>query len=383
MTQRVLILGGYGFFGSRICAMLTRVAGVDLLIGGRDADKAAAKAKALGLPSASAIAIDAHAPNFSDKLRRLAVDTVVNTAGPFQNQDYDVPRAAIAARCNYIDLADSRDYVLGISLLDDAARAAGVTVISGASSVPALSVAVIDEHLPQFRKLEIVRTGIASGAKSPGLATMRGIFSYCGKPFSRRVDGREETTYGWLDLQRRRFPNPVGTRWLGSCNVPDLTIVPARYPTVKTATFHAGFASATGHLVVWALSCLTKAGILRSVVPFAAPLHRISALIEPFTSDKGAMFVEMSGEGVDGVPLRRTWNLLAEKNHGPNIPCGAAVALIAKLAAGERLPAGATPCVGLLTREEYLAPLRHLKISESFRSGITPRDRFPRRRTVY
>lgn len=364
MAHRVLVLGGYGFFGSRICTMLMRTPAVDLLVGGRDAVKAHAQATTLGLSPESAIRIDAHASDFAAELRRVAIDTLINTAGPFQNQDYDVPRAAIAAGCNYIDLADSREYVLGIAALDADARNANVTVVSGASSVPALSAAVIDRFLPQFRKLESVRIGIASGAKSPGLATMRGIFSYCGKPFSRRIEGHEETTYGWLDLHRRRFPPPVGARWLGSCNVPDLSIIPVRYPTVKTATFHAGFASSVGHLVVWALSRLVKAGIMSSVVPFAAPLHRISEWIEPFTSDKGAIVVEMSGEGADGAPLRRTWNLIAAHNHGPNIPCGAAVALIAKLASGTPPPEGAMPCVGLLTPDEYLAPLRHLNIRE-------------------
>ncbi len=364
MARRVLVLGGYGFFGSRIAAMLTRVPNVETMIGGRDARRAADEANKLGLPAECAIRIDAHTPEFAGELQRLAVDVVVNTAGPFQNQDYDVPRAAITARCNYIDLADSREYVLGIVLLDAAARDAGVTVVSGASSVPALSVAVIDQYLPQFRVLESVRVGIASGGKSPGIATMRGIFSYCGKPFTRRVDGRDETTYGWLDLQRRRFPSPIGMRLLGSCNVPDLSILPARYPTVKTATFHAGFASATGHLVVWMLSQLTKARMLRNVAPFAGALHRISEWIEPFASDKGAMFVEMAGEGIDGAPLKRTWNLVAERNHGPNIPCGAAVALISKFAGGAILPKGAMPCVGLLTPDEYLAPLRHLSIRE-------------------
>jgi saccharopine dehydrogenase-like NADP-dependent oxidoreductase len=364
MAHRVLVLGGYGFFGSRICSMLLRVPDVDVLIGGRDIERATALLLQLGLPRQNAIRVDAHAPDFAEVLRQIAIETLVNTAGPFQNQNYDVPRAAVAAGCNYIDLADSRDYVLGIASLDVAAREAGVSVISGASSVPALSVAVIDEFLPQLRALESVRIGIASGAKSPGLATMRGIFSYCGKPFSRRVDGRDETTYGWLDLQRRCFPAPVGTRWLGSCNVPDLSIVPARYSTVKTATFHAGFASTAGHLVVWMLSGLTKVGLLRSVVPFAAPLHRISEWIEPFASDKGAMFVEMQGDGIDGSPLRRTWNLLAEQNHGPNIPCGAAVALVSKFASATALPKGAGPCVGWVSREEYLAPLRHLNIRE-------------------
>lgn len=364
MSHRVLILGGYGFFGSRIAAMLARVGDVELLVGGRDLSKAMELAARLTLPAHNALRIDGHAAGFADELRRLSIATVINTAGPFQNQNYDVPRAVIAAGCNYIDLADSREYVLGIASLDAAARDAGVLVVSGASSVPALSTAVIDEFLPQFRSLECVRAGITSGAKSPGLATMRGIFSYCGKPFARRANGHDETTYGWLDLHRRRFPSPVGTRWLGSCDVPDLSIIPARYPSVKTATFHAGFASTIGHWVVWALSALVKIGLMRSMIPFAAPLHRISEWIEPIGSDKGAMFVEMSGEGIDGSPLRRAWYLIAEHNDGPNIPCGAAAALAVKLASDASVPRGATPCIGLLTRADYLAPLRHLHIRE-------------------
>lgn len=85
---------------------------------------------------------------------------------------------------------------------------------------------------------------------------MRGVFSYCGKPFDRLVNGRMQKTHGWLDLQRHRFSAPVGRRLLGSCDVPDLALFPDRYPQVQTVTFHAGFASAPGHLVVWMASQL-------------------------------------------------------------------------------------------------------------------------------
>ena len=46
--------------------------------------------------------------------------------------------ACIAAGAHYLDLADARDFVARIGTLDAAARAAGVAIISGASSVPAL-----------------------------------------------------------------------------------------------------------------------------------------------------------------------------------------------------------------------------------------------------
>ena len=151
---------------------------------------------------------------------------------------------------------------------------------------------------------------------------------------------------------------------MSSCDIPDLTIFPARYPTVKTVTFHAGFASTVGHLVVWALALLVRLRVLRSLTPFAAPLSRVSHWLEHLLSDQGGMFVCLVGEGTEGKLLHVNWNLLARQNHGPHIPCGAAIALVRKLAAGVPLPAGAMPCVGLLTVKEFLAPLRNLDIRE-------------------
>jgi len=86
--------------------------------------------------------------------------------------------------------------------------------------------------------------------------------------------------------------------------------------------------------------------------------------MEPIVSDKGGMFVTLEGEGADGAPLRIDWNLVAEKNHGPHIPCGAAIALARKIGSGASLPRGAMPCMGLLTVDEFLEPLRDLNISE-------------------
>ena len=364
MAHRVMVLGGYGFFGERICAALAQVPTFTLFIAGRDADKAKKLAERLGVSAERAVRVDAHSNDLTEALVRHGIATVINTVGPFQQQNYAVPLAAITAGCNYIDLADSREFVVGIDALDERARRAGVTVVSGASSVPALAMAVIDQFLPQFKRLETIRMGITSGARTPGIGTMRSIFSYCGKPFTRKVKGEWETTHGWLDLTRHRFPQPVGLRLLGSCNVPDLSLIPSRYPSVQTATFHAGFASDIGHLVVWSLSGLVRLGLVRSVVPFASILNRISTWIEPTVSDTGAMFVAMEGQGPDDRLLQKTWNLLAGNNDGPSIPCGAAVALTKKLAEATPFPKGAMPCIGLISVDEYLASLRYLDITE-------------------
>jgi saccharopine dehydrogenase-like NADP-dependent oxidoreductase len=360
----VLVLGGYGFFGARISEALASDPAIRLLIAGRDERKAEALASRLRLSQGQFGALDARDPELAQRLTELGVSTVINTAGPFQSQQYTVALAAIQAGCHYIDLADGREFVTGIESLHALAQARGVTVISGASSVPALSSAVVDRYLPQFERLDSIEFGISSGGRAPGLATVKGVFSYAGKAIREWRRGAWRTTHGWLDLSWHRFPEPVGLRLMGSCDIPDLALFPKRYPTARTVTFHAGFANSACHLVVSALAALVRLRVLRSLVPFAAPLCRLSHWLEPLLSDQGGMFVCLSGEGPGGRLLHINWNLLARQNHGPYIPCGAAIALARKLAAGARLPTGAMPCVGLLNVKEFLAPLRNLDVRE-------------------
>lgn len=360
----ILVLGGYGFFGSRICQALSKDNNIHLLIGGRRLDQARALARQLGLEQSQALALDANAADLAQQLTAHGIATVIHTAGPFQGQNYAVAQAAIAAAANYIDLADGRDFVAGIATLDQEARQRGVMVTSGASSLPALSSAVVDRYVSRFRRLTSIRHGIGSGARAPGTATMRGVFSYCGKPFLRLQAGQWITVRGWLDTLRHPFPAPVGARLLGSCDVPDLVLFPQRYPQVKTVSFHAGFASVPGHLFVWAAAQLVRLGLLTSLVPLVAPLHKLSQWLEPLVSDKGGMFVSMAGEDLNGAPHTLTWHLIAASNHGPQIPCGAAIALARKLARGDTLPKGAQPCMGLLSVEEYLAALTDFDVHE-------------------
>jgi hypothetical protein len=90
----------------------------------------------------------------------------------------------------------------------------------------------------------------------------------------------------------------------------------------------------------------------------------MSHWIEPLVSDKGGMFVQLDGIGHEGEQKSITWHVVTTQNHGAHIPCGAAIALSQKLASGHALPHGAMQCMGLLTVEEYLAPLKGLDIRE-------------------
>jgi len=362
--QKVLVLGAYGFFGSRICAALVKNRRIHLILAGRDLTKATAAAYQLGLNSGHAHAMDSRRPDLALQLRKLEANVVIHTAGPFQGQGYEVARAAIKAGCQYLDLADGRAFVSGITRLDAEARAAGVSIISGASSLPALTSAVVDKYRGEFKRLDSIRIGITSGAVIPGVATLRSILGYCGKPFRTLENSAWIDVHGWLDTQEYEFSKSVGVRRISRCDVPDLDLLPQRYPGVKSVSFHAGFASSTAHQAVERLAMLVKSRRLKSALPFAQTLYTLGRWMQPLFSDRGAMFVKLEGLHENGARYAHTWNIVARENHGPNIPCAASIALANKIAAGQKLPAGAMPCMGLLTVEELMEPLKGFSIRE-------------------
>lgn len=361
MTVTVIVLGGYGNFGRRICTALAGDTDIRVVVAGRDPVQAAALAQQLG-PHATALTLDCRAPGFAEALRASGARVLIHAAGPFQHQDYRVAEACIAASCHYLDLADGRDYVCGIGALHERAEACGLLVVSGASSVPALSAAVVDRYRPQFAQLESIRHAISSGAVPPGLATMRAVMGYVGKPFRRWRDGRWQTVHGWQDLHTHRFPPPVGRRWLASCDVPDLELFPQRYAGVREVCFHAGVGYASTTIATWALSWLVRLRLLTSLVPLSRPLHALATWIAPWGSKHSAMHVQLRGQGHDGRPLQQNWTLLAGSDHGPRIPCLPAIALARKLLRGELAQRGAMPCLGLLQLEEILGAVPGLDI---------------------
>lgn len=360
----VLVLGGYGNFGAHICRALANDPDIRLLIAGRNLEKAQLFAVELGLPARRGQYLDAEVTTLASELRGLGVDLLIHVAGPFQDQDYRVARACIEAGCHYVDLADAREFVTDIHTLDGAAKAAGVLVTSGASSVPALSSAVIDHFLPQFSRLDVVRLGIAAASRTPGLATVRSVLSHCGKSIPRVEAGVRTSTPSWQNLQRRTYPTPVGRRWLCDCDAPDLVLLPQRYPSLQQLHFQAGLGVPGTHLGLWGLSWLVRWRVLLDAAPWAKALRWISQRLEPMGTSNSAMHVEMSGLGQRGEPLTRTWHLLALNHDGPHIPGGAAIAIARKLARGDSLAPGARPCVGLLTLEEYLSALVGLDIRQ-------------------
>lgn len=349
-----MVLGGYGNFGRRIVSALVGEPDARVFVCGRDIKQAQAVARDAG-GSAQPLHIDAHASDFADRLREVEAQLVIHTAGPFQGQNHSIPRACIAARAHYIDLADARAYVCGIKALDEKAKRNDTLVVSGASSVPALSSAVIDALRAQFSSIESIDHGITSGARPPGRATMDGVLAYAGKPFLQWHDGNWRQVYGWQDLARRHYPEPIQGRWIANCDVPDLELFPERYRPVRSVQFRAGVGPATNMIGLWLASWLVRLGLLASLQRWVPALHRTATALARYGSRCSAMHVSVRGFGLNGDPAVRSWFLIADQDHGPFIPCFPAIALARKLLRDEISARGAMPCMGLLSVEEILS----------------------------
>lgn len=356
---RILILGGYGQFGRRIVAALARDEGLDLVVAGRHRQAAQDLIDRLQ-PHAHATlvadAIDHEAPDFASKLASLAPQLVIHTAGPFQGGSYRVAEAALAARAHYIDLADGRDFVAGFHSLHDRATSMARWLITGASSVPGLSAAVIEAHLGEFAKLESVESAISPGNRTErGLATTRAILGYVGQPYPVLRDGRWVRAHGWQSL--RRIHVDGHTRWVARCEVPDLEVLPARYPQLRTCDFRAGLELRRMHHGLWLASWLVRARLLRTLTPWSERLLAASQRWLDEGSDLGIMRVTMEGVSHDGSRLRLDWTLTAAKGDGPQVPATASVVLARKLARGQLEGGGARPCLDLFSLSDFMDAL--------------------------
>jgi saccharopine dehydrogenase-like NADP-dependent oxidoreductase len=355
--KRIIVIGGTGHFGGRICRRIVGEPNTELVVSSRSQSNAQAVVDELKVstPAAavSAAGLDQSSPEFESDLLALHPDIVIHTAGPYQGQDYRVARACIQAGSHYIDLADGRDFVQEFGTLHTDAMENNLLLVSGASTLPGLSSAVIDSLRDEFASIRKIEISIAPGHQTPrGRSTIAAVLSYCGKPFEVLVGGEWVTRHGWQDLKRHRYPD-FGMRLSAACDVPDLGLLPNFVDGVETVSFHAALEAKWEQLALWNMGWVTRAGIVRNWDRFVPVFQKISDRLIGLGSDVGGMHIRLSGVSKDGEPKSLTWNLVARQNHGPEIPCSPALILARKLAADRITTRGAMPCLGMFSMTDF------------------------------
>jgi hypothetical protein len=346
----VVVLGGTGNFGARICRALAEDPDFEVVPAGRT--------------SPARVRLDLALPDFAARLKAASPDIVIHCAGPFQGQDYRVARAALAAGAHYIDLADGRDFVARFGDSVDAdARAVNRLAVCGASTLPALSSAVVDELARRFACIDEVQIAIAPGQRAPrGVATIAAVLGYCGRPFKWLTEGEWRDAWGWQELARLRFAG-AGRRWAAACDVPDLELFPARYRTLRTVQFRAALEFSVQHFALWLAAALRRCGLPLALERWARPLDRVAGLLDRFGGKKAGMLIGVTGASTGGNRMRAEWHLVVDAMTGPEIPCLAAVVLARKLAKRTLLESGAFACMGFLCLADFAGAFARLGIA--------------------
>lgn len=345
--MKVLIVGGYGVFGQRLARLLVRD-GHRVWVAGRDLAAARRLAAEIGC---KALWFD----RSGDLAAMAGFEVVVDAAGPFHAygaDPYRLARAALGAGVHYLDFSDNAEFCTGIVALDAAAKAAGVCVVSGLSSVPALSSAAV-VALAGADPVRVIEVAILPGNRAPrGLSVMASILAQAGQGMPVWRGQQWVRVRGWSDPMVYHLPGGMQRQgW--RIMVPDALLFPAVFGA-ESVRFSAGLELGAMRYGLAAFAAVQRVANL-PVGPGLVRLFKAAAdLLAPFGTGRGGMVVKV----VAGRQTR-VWRLLAEDGDGPFIPAIAARALLRRAA----LPVGARPAVTVITLPEAEAAMGDLRVT--------------------
>jgi Domain of unknown function (DUF4166)/Saccharopine dehydrogenase NADP binding domain len=375
-TLGILIVGGYGTFGRRIVELLEHEPRLTLIVAARSRKRAQTLVDARGAARATLIATAFDRDgDIDDILAAARPDILVDASGPFQaygERPYRLIEACIAHGINYLDLADSSDFVAGVAGYDAMARAAGVFVLSGVSSFPVLTAAVVRHLASGLARVDSIRAGIApSPFAGVGRNVIRAIAGYAGKPIRLRRDGAIATGHPFTEQMRFTIGppghSPIRCRLFSLVDVPDLDALAQLWPEVRTIWMGAAPVPAILHWMLIALAWLTRLRVVPSLSSLAPPMLFASNHLR-WGAHRGGMFVEIDGTNVSGEHRGRSWHMVAEGDDGPFVPSMAVAGIVRRILDRRVPPAGARAATRELELDDYHVLFAHRKIVSGVRN---------------
>src|SRR5207237_6660550 len=126
----------------------------------------------------------------------------------------------------------------------------------------------------------------------------RAILSYAGKPVRLWRGQAWRRGFGWQEMGQIAFRvagAPVLRRRVAICDVPDLALLPERYPGRPAARFRAGTELGIETVGLWLLSWLVRWSWLENLRPLTGLLVRAQRLLGGIGGARSAMRVVLKG----------------------------------------------------------------------------------------
>jgi saccharopine dehydrogenase (NAD+, L-lysine-forming) len=212
--MKAIVIGGTGGMGQGVARDLikqekiTQVTLGDINI---DMDRVQEKLRASDKVSLAKIDVNDH-KGLVDAIKEN--DVVVNTAGPFYKTAIAVAKAAVEARVNYIDICDDYEAVpilFSSPDIDEAAKKAGITVLTGMGSDPGTNNVLVKWYANQLDRVdEIHLFWVVSIAELAGAAWDHSLHMVTGR-IPQYLDWKLEYVEGGTGEETAQFLEPLGT----------------------------------------------------------------------------------------------------------------------------------------------------------------------------
>lgn len=359
--KRVVLIGATGVFGRRLARHLSRMDGIELVLTSRSAGKAQALAQELAAEAkvpVSGAGLDRD-EDLVASLAALRPWLVIDASGPFQQQGYEVPTAALLLGAHVVDLADARDYLAGFGpQLDELAKQRSLVALAGASSTPAVSAAATKELSEGWERLDSIDIAITPGGRSEvGPSVIAAILSYAGKPVPIWREGELQATPGWGAGELVDMPG-LGPRRVAPVETVDAEMLGPDLAVKSRVSFSAGLEAGIEQWGLALLAWLRSRGWVADLAPLVPYLVKARRVTRLWTSDRGGMRVAIAGIDSKGRPRQAYWSLLAENDDGPQVPTLAAAAAVRALLADAIVPGArsAAEALDLAAIEAEMSP---------------------------
>jgi lysine 6-dehydrogenase len=211
--MRALIIGGVGGMGQGVARDLVKQERVsDVILADLYPDQERLSAKLRESEKTTLVKLDVNDHDAMVTAFR-DVDVVINTAGPFYKTAVPVAKAAVAAKVNYIDICD--DYegteILFNSEIDQLAKEAGITVLTGMGSDPGTNNVLVKWYADRLDEVDdIYLYWVVSIAELAGAAWDHSLHMTLGK-IPQYINGELVYVEGGTDVVAEQFLEPLGT----------------------------------------------------------------------------------------------------------------------------------------------------------------------------
>jgi saccharopine dehydrogenase (NAD+, L-lysine-forming) len=360
--MQALVLGGAGDMGQAAARDLIKQEQVKkVIIGDINTDPGRLHDKLRTSEKVSFKRIDAYDHNGLVSAIKDA-DVVINCAGPFYKTAVAVARAAVEAKVSDIDICYEAVTVLYASEIDNAAKEAGITILTGMGSDPGTNNIIAKHFANQLDRVdEIALYWVVSIADlGEGAAWDHSLHMVTGK-VPQYLDGKLEWVQGGTGEERVRFLEPLGDCLISYVGHPQPLTIPRYIKGVKRVVIKGALIptwvdqlikeqNETGFLSTEPIE--VKGG---KVVPYDLTLRLWRAI--PHNRDKGpvasGMKMTVRGER-KGKQVTYTADVVGRTAAGTGLPVSIAALM---LHAGDVTVKGVVAPEGCIDPEKYLAAL--------------------------